>query len=56
MIIYLFILIICLILFHFVSWFFLFELAKRIDKRLDYISRFITNSVELLKVLSKDVD
>ena len=56
MIIYLFVLINLLILSHLYSWYLFYDAANRLDRRLDYISRFISDSVEQIKALSKDVD
>jgi hypothetical protein len=53
---YLFLLIILLILSHFYSWYLFFDAAKILDKRLDYITRFIVDATEWIKAHSKDDD
>jgi hypothetical protein len=47
-------LLICLIFSHFISWYLLFKMAKLVDKRFDYLNRFISDYVEFTKH-SKDI-
>lgn len=51
---YLFILINLLILSHLYSCYLFYDSAQRLDKRLDYITRFIIDATERIKSHSND--